>query len=228
VHSPLARFLSHPLIALALFVGSFYALYFSGLFDAALSSHWAHLVMNAHFLLVGALFFWLIIGIDPSPRQLPALGRLGLLFVAIPLHAFFGLAVMSSNTVIGSGFYAELGLPWIDRLSDQTTGGGLAWASGEVPMLVVLLALLVQWTRQDERLARRQDRQADRDGDRELEDYNAMLRSLARPGLGSAGDGAVVTPDSAPSSSGVMAPPVAERPPGDAQSGQQGDGAGRG
>lgn len=182
VHSPVARFLTQPLVALALFVGSFYVLYFSGLFDVALESHWAHLAMNVHFLLVGLLFFWPIVGVDPSPRQLPPIGRLGLLFVAVPLHAFFGIAVMSSDTVIGSGFYQQLEMPWIDRLADQTLGGGLAWATGEVPMLLVLLALLVQWSRADERTARREDRRADRDGDRELAQYNAMLRSLATTG----------------------------------------------
>lgn len=182
VDSPLGRLLTHPVVALALFVGSFYALYFTGLFDVAMRSHWAHLAMNLHFLLVGYLFFWPLVGIDPSPRQLPPLGRLGLLFVAIPLHAFFGVAVMSSNTVIGSDFYSELGLPWVDRLSDQGLGGGLAWASGEVPMLLVLIALLVQWSRQDERTARRDDRRAERDGDHDLEEYNSMLRRLAATG----------------------------------------------
>jgi putative copper resistance protein D len=49
-------------------------------------------------------------------------------------------------------------------------------------MLVVLIALLVQWSRADERTARREDRRADRDGDRDLEAYNAMLRSLATTG----------------------------------------------
>lgn len=176
VRSPVARFLTHPLIALALFVGSFYVLYFSGLFDAAVSTHWAHLLMNAHFLLVGYLFFWPIIGIDPSPRTLPYPARLGLLMVSVPLHAFFGIAVMSSEEVIGALFYSQLALPWVDRLADQSTGGGLAWAAGEAPVLLVLVALLVQWSRSDEREGRRHDRQADRDGDRALGEYNAMLR----------------------------------------------------
>ncbi|MEJ2890802.1 cytochrome c oxidase assembly protein [Actinomycetospora aeridis] len=199
VHSPVARVLTHPLVALALFVGSFYVLYFSGLFDLALQSHWAHIAMNIHFLLVGLLFFWPIVGIDPSPRQLPPIGRLGLLFVAIPLHAFFGIAVMTSATVIGSSFYQQLEMPWIDRLADQTAGGGLAWATGEVPMLVVLIALLVQWSRADERTARREDRRADRDGDQELEAYNAMLRSLATTGRRApAPDADVARPDGDP------------------------------
>lgn len=193
VHSPVARLLTHPLIALAIFVGSFYALYFSGLFEAALDDHWAHLAMNAHFLLAGLLFYWPVIGIDPAPRRLPPLGRLGLVFVSLPFHAFFGIILMGSSEVIGGSFYTALGLPWAtDLLSDQRLGGGLAWASGEVPLLVVLIALLAQWARTDERAARRADRRADTDGDADLVAYNAMLRQMAS---GPADD----TADSAPS-----------------------------
>ncbi|MHA6631168.1 cytochrome c oxidase assembly protein [Pseudonocardia sichuanensis] len=180
VHSPLARWLTHPLVALALFVGSYYALYFSGLFPAALPEHWAHKVMNLHFLLVGALFFWPIVGVDPAPRRLPPAARMGLVFASVPFHAFFGVAVMSANTAFGGDFYRSLALPWVpDVLRDQQLGGGLAWAAGEVPLLLVVLALLVQWSRQDERSARRADRHAETHGDADLDAYNAMLRRLA-------------------------------------------------
>lgn len=182
LHSPVARFLSYPLITLPLFVGSYYALYFSGLFEVALYQHWAHLAMNLHFLTVGTLFFWPLVGIDPSPRRLPPAARLGIVFASVPFHAFFGVALMSSNTVIGGAFYRALALPWVPApLDDQKLGGGLAWASGEVPLLLVVIALLVQWSRQDERTARRADRRAESDGDADLVAYNAMLRRLATP-----------------------------------------------
>jgi cytochrome c oxidase assembly factor CtaG/putative copper export protein len=180
VHSPVARVLTHPLVTLPLFVGSYYALYFSGLFDNALYQHWAHLGMNLHFLVVGLLFFWPLVGVDPAPRRWPPAARLGIVFASVPFHAFFGVALMSSNTVIGGDFYRALALPWVtDPLADQRLGGGLAWASGEIPLLLVLIALLVQWSRQDERTARRDDRRADADGDADLAAYNAMLRRLA-------------------------------------------------
>ncbi len=183
VHSPVARVLSHPLVTLALFVGSYYALYFSGLFDVALYQHWAHLAMNLHFLVVGVLFFWPLVGVDPAPYRWPPAARLGIVFASVPFHAFFGVVLMSSNSVIGGGFYRALALPWVtDPLADQKLGGGLAWASGEVPLLLVLIALLVQWSRQDERTARRDDRRADADGDADLAAYNAMLRRLATSG----------------------------------------------
>ncbi|HEV2780482.1 MAG TPA: cytochrome c oxidase assembly protein [Actinophytocola sp.] len=180
VHSPVTRVLTHPVVALGLFVGSFYVLYMSGLFDAALEEHWAHMAMNVHFLVVGYLFYWPVIGVDPSPRRLPHLARLGMVFASLPFHAFFGVILMSMQTVIGERFYAGLGLPWtVDLLAEQRLGGGIAWATGELPLLVVLIALLLQWSKADEREARRRDRRADADGDAELEAYNAMLRKLA-------------------------------------------------
>jgi putative copper resistance protein D len=180
VHSPVAKILTNPFVALFLFVGSFYGLYFSGLFDAALPNHWAHLAMNAHFMLVGYVFYWPVIGIDPAPNRLPPLGRLGLLFASIPFHAFFGIVLMSSQTVIGSNFYRGLGLPWVaSQLEDQRLGGGIAWAAGELPLLVVMVALLVQWARSDDRDARRMDRRADADGDADLAAYNAMLKKMS-------------------------------------------------
>lgn len=68
---------------------------------------------------------------------------------------------MSADTVIGEQFFRQLALPWVpDLLADQNLGGGIAWASGEIPLLVVLIALLVQWSRTDQRDATRRDRHA--------------------------------------------------------------------
>jgi putative copper resistance protein D len=206
VRSAPARWLTNPLVTLPLFVGSYYALYFSGLFAAGLWQHWAHVVMNTHFLIIGFLFFWPLIGIDPSPRRLPPAARLGVVFASVPFHAFFGVALMSSDTVLGGAFYRSLALPWVsDPLRDQQLGGGLAWASGELPLLLVVLALLVQWSRQDERSARRDDRRADADGDADLVAYNAMLRRLA------AGD----RPSGAEGEVRATSQPAARRGPGD-------------
>jgi cytochrome c oxidase assembly factor CtaG len=121
-----------------------------------------------------------VIGIDPTPRKLPPVGRLAMVFASMPFHAFFGVVLMSMANVIGAIFYRSLALPWVtDALSDQRLGGGIAWAAGEVPLLVVVVALLVQWARQDEREARRRDRRADADGEAELTAYNAMLRQMS-------------------------------------------------
>jgi cytochrome c oxidase assembly factor CtaG/putative copper export protein len=181
LHSRLSKFLTNPVVATALFVAGFYGLYLGGLFDAAVGSHVGHLVMNVHFLLSGYLFYWVVIGVDPTPRPIPPLAKVAVVFASLPLHAFFAIALMSTQTVLGETFYRSLHLSWhTDLLGDQRLGAGMAWAAGEIPLVVVMVALLVQWSRSDRRTARRLDRAADRDDDAELAAYNAMLAELAR------------------------------------------------
>ncbi len=181
LHSKVSRFVTHPIVATVIFVAGFYALYFGGIFDAAAGNHGAHVLMNLHFLLSGYLFYWVVIGIDPTPRPLPAVAKLGMVFASLPLHAFFGVLLMGSSTVMGEAFYRSLHLTWhTDLLGDQRLGGGIAWAAGEVPLAVVMIALLIQWSRSDQRTAKRLDRAAERDDDAELAAYNAMLAELAR------------------------------------------------
>ncbi|WP_019928852.1 cytochrome c oxidase assembly protein [Nocardia sp. BMG111209] len=180
VHNPVSRVLTQPVVATGLFVIGFYALYLGGIFDSVVGEHGAHLLMNLHFLLSGYLFYWVVVGIDPKPRQTQPLMKVGMVFGSLPFHAFFGVALMSMTTVLGGWFYRSLGLTWnSDLLGDQRTGGGLAWALGEVPLVVVMLALLTQWSRSDERLAVRLDRAADRDHDADLAAHNAMFAQLA-------------------------------------------------
>jgi putative copper resistance protein D len=181
LHSPLSRLLTNPVVATVLFVAGFYGLYFSNLFDTTVSSHAGHLAMNLHFLISGYLFYWVVIGVDPTPRPIPPLAKVGVVFASLPLHAFFGVLLMGMPNVLGESFYRSLHLSWhTDLLGDQRLGGGIAWAAGEIPLVVVMIALLVQWTRSDQRTARRLDRAADRDDDAELAAYNAMLAELAR------------------------------------------------
>ena len=181
LHSRLSRFLTNPVVATVLFVAGFYGLYLGGLFDAAVGSHMGHVAMNVHFLVSGYLFYWVVIGVDPTPRPIPPLAKVAVVFASLPLHAFFGVVMMGTNNVLGESFYRSLHLSWhTDLLGDQRLGGGIAWAAGEIPLVVVMIALLVQWTRSDRRTARRLDRAADRDDDAELAAYNAMLAELAR------------------------------------------------
>lgn len=187
VHSWIVRMLTRPLIAFGVYVGSFLVLYFTGLYDVAAPSHWAHLAMNAYVLQTGYAYYWLIIGIDPPPHTVSYLGKLGLLLTAMPFHAFVAISLMRSTTVVGGDYYRSLALPFVpDLLADQRVGAVLAWALGEIPMVMVLVALLVQWSRSDAREAPRFDRGAGPDGDAELAAHNALLTRLA--GRGSARD----------------------------------------
>lgn len=144
-HSWVVRMLTHPVMALGMVAASFYLMYFTGLYDAAVSSHWAHLVMNTHSLLMGYPLYWLIIGTDPLPHRLPRPGKSGLLLAVAIIQAYVGLSLMNSSTVIGGDFYRSLALPFVpDLLADQHTAGTMAWTLGQIPLVVLLAALLVQ------------------------------------------------------------------------------------
>ena len=180
VHGRVAVFLTRPLVVLPLFIGSFYAIYFTGLFADMIESHFGHLLMSVHFLVVGYLYYWMIIGIDPGPRRVQPMVKLGLLLAALPFHAFFGLALMSSHTLLAPTYYRGLALPWVgDLIADQKLGGAIAWGATEVPIIIVMIALLAQWAKSDDRENKRVDRHKDQAGDEELDAYNNMLAGLA-------------------------------------------------
>lgn len=183
LHSPFVRFMTNPLVGPALFIGSLFVLYFTDLFGFLMASHWGHGAMQLHFLAVGALYYYVIIGVDPSPRTLPPVVRFAILMFTIPFHAFFSVALMSARNVIAEPYWLVIDRPYrTDLLADQYLGGGISWAMGEVPLVLVFGALFVQWIKSDAREARRRDRAADRDGDAELEAYNARLRAMHENG----------------------------------------------
>lgn len=181
LHSRFAAIVTHPVVAAFLFVGSLYAVYFTDLFDALMRSHWGHVGMEVHFLGSGLLFYYVIIGVDPSPRRLPPIARFGVLMFTIPFHAFFAIGVMSYSTPIAGGFYRAIERPYAtDLLEDQYLAGSMTWALGEVPLVIVMAALFVQWVRTDSREAKRHDRSEARTGGAELAAYNEYLASLRR------------------------------------------------
>jgi putative copper resistance protein D len=184
LHSKPAGVITNPVVILALFDGSLFVLYMTPLFGNMMQSHLGHLLMNVHFLLAGILFFHVIIGIDPNPRKVPHLVRIVILFAAMSIHAFFAVALISTSSVIAQGYFAALQTPWnLDLLADQHAGGSIAWAMGEIPILLALVATFIQWMRDDKRETKRIDRNEARmaamgEPD-ELAQYNAYLTSLA-------------------------------------------------
>jgi putative copper resistance protein D len=184
LHSKPAGIITNPVSILAIFDGSLFALYMTPLFGNMMQSHLGHLVMTVHFLLAGILFFHVIIGIDPNPRKVPHMVRIVILFAAMSIHAFFAVALISTSTVIDQGYFASLQTPWnLDLLADQRAGGSIAWAMGELPILLALVATFIQWMRDDKRETKRIDRNEARmaamgEPD-ELAQYNTYLNSLA-------------------------------------------------
>ncbi|AVH60211.1 MULTISPECIES: cytochrome c oxidase assembly protein [Streptomyces] len=178
LHSRYMRIITHPVFTIPLFIASLYALYFTPIFDFLMGSKVGHVAMMCHFLAVGLVFFWPIMGVDPGPHRPGYLMRMLELFAGMPFHAFFGIALMMATTPMVETYENPPASLGIEALADQGAAGGIAWAFSEIPSVLVLIALLFQWYGSEQRQAKRKDRAADRDGDKELEAYNAYLASL--------------------------------------------------
>ncbi|MFI6644077.1 cytochrome c oxidase assembly protein [Streptomyces sp. NPDC050504] len=182
LHSRYMRIITHPVFTIPLFIASLYALYFTPLFDFLMESTAGHIAMMVHFLAVGLVFFWPIMGVDPGPHRPGYVMRMLELFAGMPFHAFFGISLMMASEPMVKVYADPPASLGIDALSDQNAAGGIAWAFSEIPSVIVLIALVFQWYRSEQRQAKRADRAADRNGDKELAEYNAYLASLQSRG----------------------------------------------
>jgi putative copper resistance protein D len=150
LHSRVATVLTRPLVGWALFGGTLIAYYLSPLFELSLEHSWLHALVHFHFLLVGSLFLWPLVGIDIMPRPVPYGARLLAVLVAVPFHAFLGVALLTNTTPLAPSFY-----PSID---DQHTAAGILWASGELLTLVMVGIVFAQWWAAEQRESVRVDR----------------------------------------------------------------------
>jgi cytochrome c oxidase assembly factor CtaG len=166
LHSRVARVLSFPPLTFALYVLSPWALYFTGWYDASLSSTYVHEVMHVHLVLVGSLFFWPLVGIDPVPGRVGYPFRVLLVVLTLPFHAFLGVTIMGQTALLGGDWYPSLHEgpmgTWLpEPLDDQHLAGGILWGAGDLVGVVFFAVLFAQWVRSSMREAAREDRRLD-------------------------------------------------------------------
>lgn len=142
------RLLTNPFGAVAVFAALLFGLYLTPIFGYAVGYHWGHELMTIAFLVSGYFLFWQIIGTDRLPRPAPFLARLGLLIALMPIHALFGVAILTRPSQMGLVFYGYLYLPWMrDALADQRVGALIVWIGGELPLIATAILVMTQWWR---------------------------------------------------------------------------------
>jgi cytochrome c oxidase assembly factor CtaG len=166
LHSRAAKVLSFPPLTFALYVVSPWALYFSGWYTASLDHVWLHELMHLHLVVVGSLFFWPIVGVDPLPGRVGYPFRMLLVVFTLPFHAFLGVTIMGQETLLGGDHYLTLrsdpAYAWLpDALDDQHLAGGILWAAGDLVGLAFFGVLFAQWVRSSMKEAAREDRRLD-------------------------------------------------------------------
>jgi cytochrome c oxidase assembly factor CtaG len=166
LHSRVAKVLSFPPLVFGLYVLSPWALYFSGWYEASLRSTPLHELMHIHLVVVGCLFFWPIVGIDPVPGRVAHPFRLLMVLMTLPFHAFLGVTIMGQTSLLAEDWYVGLRTgpmgAWLPSAeSDQHLAGGILWGAGDLIGALLFAVLFVQWLRQSQREAMREDRRLD-------------------------------------------------------------------
>ncbi len=160
LHSGPVAVITHPVTAWLLFGGTLAVLYFTALYELSLRNDWVHAAVHAHFLIVGFLFMAHVVAVDPIPTALGFGARLLYVLVALPFHAFLGVAILASDEVLAAGWYEGVVRTWgASPLSDQRTGAGLLWVAGELFGVVAALVVVRRWMAHEDRAGTRHDRQ---------------------------------------------------------------------
>src|SRR3989440_12529167 len=103
LHSRVARLRAFPLVAYGFFVATPFVLYFTGLYRLTLENAALHELVHVHFVAVGCLFFWPLVGLDPLPGRWPYPRPALLMVLSTPVHPGPGLTIMQSRDLIGGG-----------------------------------------------------------------------------------------------------------------------------
>jgi len=177
LHSRLLKVVSFPVVTWVLFAGVMWASHFSGLYDASLDSEPVHILEHALYLGVGLLFWWPVVGADPSAWRLPHPARIGYLFLGMPQSSFLGLAIYSAPSVLYP-HYLTLDRSWGPTpLADQQLAGGIMWVGGDLIFLIAMLLAIAVWLRAEEAEGRRSDARLDRDAERAARAHTAVLEA---------------------------------------------------
>jgi len=177
LHNPVVEFITHPVPVVIAAYGTMLIYFLSPFYNFSLEHPLIHDLTHLHFLVSGCLFWWLIVGRDPSRWRLSYPAKLGLLAVGIPVNAVLGVSLTGAVVSIAPHFHT---------LADTKSGGSILWVVGELTSLVAMGIVLYQWMQYEERQAIR----ADRRSDAEEVALAATSGSASPTSNGSAGGGA--------------------------------------
>jgi putative copper resistance protein D len=142
--------LAHPVVAGAIFTVTVVAMYATPLYAWSLTMPPVHLLVHAHLVLIGLLFFWPLVGFDPAPVRVPHPARVALLIMILPLHALLAVALMGADPPLGSPVSVRLALAaGADPVAEQRLGAGILWAGGDLIALVAIAIACYRWWRTD-------------------------------------------------------------------------------
>jgi putative membrane protein len=159
-----ASVLSLPLVGWALFVSVPFFVHLSPLFDAALRRDGLHALEHAIWLAAALIYWWPVVGRDPTPHPVGYPARLLSLTMTMPAQAFLALAIYTASAPLYPS-YLHVPAPWgAEALADQRAAAVMMWVAGNLIIVVAIALVAAAWRRDDDARQRRLERR-DADAD---------------------------------------------------------------
>jgi cytochrome c oxidase assembly factor CtaG len=217
VRSRPSKVVTFPGITTLLLVGVPMTMYFTSWYTAVFASGTVRELTYLILMVPGYVFFWTLLRVDPVPREYPYGVAMWITAAEVVGDAFFGIAVIADQTLIGEAHYHAVGYPYGPSLATaQVLGGGIIWILGDFVGLPFLAVQLIQMMRADRREAAEIDAVLDaRDAERSARarqaagDVSTPTPVVASPAL--AGDDAHTMAASSATTE-AQEPEDAERP----------------
>jgi cytochrome c oxidase assembly factor CtaG len=148
LRSRVVTWLTWPPFGFVLYAGVIVGTHLTGFMNLVLSNQTAHDGEHALFLVAGYLYFLPLVGREPIRWRISYPSRIFLLFLAMPVDAFTGLALGSE----GSNPFPDLARDrpaWAPSpLSDVHIGGAVMWVGGAGLMFAVMMTVFFAWSRE--------------------------------------------------------------------------------
>ncbi|MCK9520425.1 MAG: cytochrome c oxidase assembly protein [Dehalococcoidia bacterium] len=152
------RVLAFPVVAWLIFAGTMWTSHFLPIFNAALENVWLHRLEHVWYMSAALLFWWPVVGADPSPWRMPHPVRLLYVFLQMPQNSFLALAIYNAGDPLYR-HYETLARDWgPSALSDQQLAGITMWVFGDLLFLAALGFVAYGWVKHEELAAIRTDR----------------------------------------------------------------------
>jgi putative membrane protein len=146
LHSRPLKLICDPIVAGAVNVGGLFLLYLTPLYAVTLTQPILHDAIHLHLLIVGCLFTWSLVAVDPIPRRSLRL-RAAVLVLVLALHGTLAKLLYAQGPV-GSGLAPS-------DLADWRVGAQIMWYGGDAVNVLLLVVFFSQWYRvQGRKLAR--------------------------------------------------------------------------
>jgi putative membrane protein len=161
LHSPPLRALTNPAVTWSAFALVMWVTHFTPLYNLALENALAHMGEHAAYLGAAFLFWWPVIGLEPSRAHLGWPGRIAYVLLAMPQQSFLGVAIHEASSPLYA-HYETLVRPWgPPALVDQQLAGTLMWVGGDFLFIGTLALVVLAWMRHEGRATERLDRRLD-------------------------------------------------------------------